>query len=134
MIFVVWFFGLAAILGSSMLARRAGMGDRAVIAILLAGFVATIAYIFVGNAGLPDQPYSGRLADLQARDPTQLSPAETLARLESLVREQPEDPQPHFFIGEMMRAQGRDADAVRAYQSALRRDPAYNPEIGRAHV
>lgn len=129
MIFLVWFFGLGAILTSAALVRRAKLGDRAVIAVLLAGFVSTLCYVFIGSAGLPDLPYGQRLAEIQDRDPTQLSPSETLARLEQLVREQPEDPQPHFFIGEMMRAQGREDDAVRAYQSALRRDPGFVPAI-----
>lgn len=129
MIFLVWFFGLGAILGSAMLARRAGFGDRAVIAVLLAGFFATVSYIFVGSAGLPDQPYSARIAEISARDPTQLNSAETLARLEQLVRRQPDDPQPHFFVGEVLKAQGRDQDAVRAYQSALRRDGNYVPAL-----
>lgn len=129
MIFLVWFFGLGAILGSAMLVRRAGFGDRAVIAVLLAGFFATVSYIFVGSAGLPDQPYRDRIAEISARDPTQLNSAETLARLEQLVRQQPDDPQPHYFIGEVLKAQGRDQDAVRAYQSALRRDGNYVPAL-----
>ena len=69
------------------------------------------------------------MAEIAQRDPTTLSPAETLARLEGLVKEQPDAPQPHFFIGEMMRAQGRDSDAIRAYQSALRRDDRYVPAM-----
>ena len=125
MIFFVWFFGLGAILASAALVRRAGQGDRAVIAVLLAGFVATVSYIFIGEAGLPDQPYRNRIAEIDARDATSLNPAETLALLEERVRAYPESPEPHFFIGEMMRSQGRVQDAVRAYQSALRRDPGY---------
>lgn len=129
MTFLVWVFALAAILVSARLVRRAGLGDRAVIAVLLGGLLATIGYIFVGTPALPDQPYSKRLEEIASRDATRLTPAETLARLEQLVRDQPDDPQPHFFIGEVMKSQGRDSDAVRAYQSALRRDSNYVPAL-----
>jgi cytochrome c-type biogenesis protein CcmH len=62
-------------------------------------------------------------------DPQSLSPAETLSRLEQTIKEQPEAPEPHFFIGEMLRAQGRPEDALRAYQSSLRRDPDFVPAL-----
>jgi len=125
----VWLFGFFAVLGASQFARFKGYSDQKVSAVLLAGLVAAIGYFFIGRAELPDQPFSVRAAEIEARDPTTLSPAETLARLETLVKAQPEAPQPHFFIGEMMRAQGRDGDAVRAYQSALRRDDRFVPAI-----
>lgn len=129
MSWIVLLFGFFAILGASQFARFKGRGDRAVIAVLLAGFIVSVGYVFVGEAGLPDRPYSVRAAELAERDALSLTPAETLARLESLVRSQPDDPQPHFFIGEMMRGQGRDEDAVRAYQSALRRDDRFVPAM-----
>lgn len=129
MIWLVWIFGFSCIIGASQFARRMGYGDNTVIAILLAGLLASIGYVFVGRAGLPDQPYSDRIAELKDRDALSLSPAETLARLETLVKEQPDDPQPHFFIGEMLSGQGRDQDAVRAYQSALRRDDRFVPAM-----
>ncbi|MEO1476909.1 MAG: hypothetical protein AAFS13_11070 [Pseudomonadota bacterium] len=126
---LVWFFGLGAILASSALVRRAGLGDRAVIAVLLASFLAVVAYVFVGQPNMPDRPYSTRIAEIDARDATSLSPAETLALLEQRVREYPDSPQPHFFIGEMMQTRGRERDAVRAFQSSLRRDPAFVPAL-----
>ena len=129
MIWLVWIFGFSCIIGASQFTRRMGYGDNTVIAILLAGLLASIGYLFVGRAGLPDQPFSARIAELKDRDALSLSPAETLARLERLVREQPDDPQPHFFIGEMLSGQGRDQDAVRAYQSALRRDDSFVPAM-----
>lgn len=129
MIWFVWIFGFFTVLGASQLARRMGQGDGAVNGILIAGFLASVGYIFLGRAGLPDQPFAERAAELERRDALTLTPAETLARLETLVRQQPENPQPHYFIGEMMRAQSRDQDAVRAYQSALRRDDRYVPAM-----
>lgn len=125
----VWLFGFFAVLGASQFARFKGADDRKVSVILIAGLIGSIGYSLIGRAGLPEQPFNVRAAEIAARDPTTLSPAETLARLEGLVKAQPDAPQPHFFIGEMMRAQGRDSDAVRAYQSALRRDDRFVPAM-----
>lgn len=125
MTWIVWISSLLVILAASQLARFRGQGDGAVVGVLLAGLVVSVCYFFVGRAGLEDQPYNARAAELAERDATTLTTAETLARLETLIRTRPEDAQPHFFIGEILRAQGRDQDAVRAYQSALRRDDRY---------
>lgn len=89
-------------------------------------------YVLVGKPGLGDQPMSLRqaaLAEKVATDPQSLSPAELLSRLELAVKEQPDAPEPHFFIGEMLRAEGRPNDALRAYQSSLRRDEDYIPAL-----
>lgn len=125
----VWLFGFFVVLGASQLARWKGADDGKVSAILLAGLIASIGYFFVGRAELPDQPFSKRAAELDSRDPVTWTPGERLARLQGLIKTQPDAPQPHAFIGDMMRAQGRDADAVRAYQSALRRDDRFVPAI-----
>lgn len=125
----VWLFGFFAVLGASQLARFKGLEDSKVSAILLAGLIASVGYFFIGRAELPDQPFSKRAAELDARDPITWTPAERLARLQGLIKSQPDAPQPHYFIGDMMSAQGRDSDAVRAYQSALRRDERYVPAI-----
>ena len=89
-------------------------------------------YLIVGHPGMGDQPMSARQAGLMEKirnSPEDLTQAETLSRLEATVRERPEDPQPHFFIGEMLRAQGRTEEAARAYQSALRRDVDFVPAL-----
>lgn len=86
-------------------------------------------YAAVGAPFMPDAPMSDRQAELAAKNPGDMTPAETLARLERLTRERPGDAQPHFFIGELLRGQGRDSDAVRAYQSALRRDADFVPAM-----
>lgn len=89
-------------------------------------------YLMVGRPGMGDLPMSKRQAGLMEKirnDPDSLTPAETLSRLEATVRERPDEPQPHFFIGEILRAQGRTADAARAYQSALRRDEDFVPAL-----
>ena len=94
--------------------------------------VGVAGYVLVGKPGAGDQPMSLRqaaLAEKVATDPQSLSPAELLSRLEQAVKDQPDAPEPHFFIGEMLRAQGRPEDALRAYQSALRRNSDYVPAL-----
>ena len=94
--------------------------------------VGVAGYVLVGKPGAGDQPMSLRqaaLAQKVATDPQSLSPAELLSRLEQAVKDQPDAPEPHFFIGEMLRAQGRPQDALRADQSALRRSSDHVPAL-----
>jgi cytochrome c-type biogenesis protein CcmH len=103
-------------------------------AILLAACLAAgvAGYALVGEPGMADQPMSARqaaLADKIRTDPQSLTAAETLSRLEQAMRDNPKAPEPHFFIGEMLRAEGRPDDALRAYQSALRRNEDYVPAL-----
>lgn len=95
-------------------------------------------YLLIGKPGMADQPMADRQAALAEKvrlDPQSLTEGEMLSRLEQAVIDKPEDPQPHYFIGEMLRTQGRAEDAVRAYQSALRRDEDFVPAlIGLADV
>jgi cytochrome c-type biogenesis protein CcmH/NrfG len=89
-------------------------------------------YLVMGKPGMPDDPMAERQATLAQKirtAPETLTPAETLSRLEQATIDRPDDPQPHFFIGEMLRAQGRPEDALRAYQSALRRDDTFVPAL-----
>jgi cytochrome c-type biogenesis protein CcmH/NrfG len=94
--------------------------------------VGVAGYVLVGKPGAGDQPMSLRqaaLAQKVATDPQSLSPAELLSRLEQAAKDQPDAPEPHFFIAEMLRAQGRPQDALRAYQSALRRSSDHVPAL-----
>ncbi|MFN7165172.1 MAG: tetratricopeptide repeat protein [Hyphomonas sp.] len=94
--------------------------------------VGVAGYVSIGQPGFGDQPMSARqaaLAQKVASDPQSLSPAELLSRLEQAVKDQPAAPEPHYFIGEMLRAQGRPEDALRAYQSALRRNEDFVPAL-----
>ena len=129
MSWIVWIFGFAVILGASQLVRFRGYGDNNVSAVLIVGLLASIGYFFIGRAGLADQPFHERAAELQARDPLSLTPDEALARFQSLIREQPDAPRPHYLIGETLRAQGRYSDAVHAFQSALRRNDQFVPAM-----
>ena len=94
--------------------------------------VAVGGYLLVGRPGMGDQPMKDRQAGLREKvrtNPQSLTPAETLSRLEATVTERPNDPKPHYFIGEILRAEGRTSDAARAYQSALRRDETFVPAL-----
>ncbi|MFN7180875.1 tetratricopeptide repeat protein [Hyphomonas sp.] len=89
-------------------------------------------YVAIGRPGIADEPMSARQAALAEKiktDPQSLTAAETLSRLEQAVIDRPDEPEPHFFIGEMLRAQNRPDDALRAYQSALRRDENFVPAM-----
>jgi len=93
--------------------------------IVVAGAVVAAGglYLLKGRPMLAEQPYASREAEIAGRDASDLSPPEMLARLQLAAREQPDAPEPQYFIGVLMRAQGQDEDALRAFQSALRRDP-----------
>lgn len=99
-----------------------------VICLLIGG----AGYVALGRPGLADQPMADRQAALMAKikeDPESLTQAEMLSRLEQAVVDDPEKPEPHFFIAEILRSQGRVEDAVRAYQSSLRRDQDHVPAL-----
>lgn len=89
-------------------------------------------YVVTGRPGMADQPMKARqsaLAKKIAEDPASLTSAEMLSRLEQTVIDEPDAPEPHFFIGQMLRAQNRPEDALRAYQSALRRNEDFVPAL-----
>jgi cytochrome c-type biogenesis protein CcmH/NrfG len=89
-------------------------------------------YLVVGRPGMGDQPMDARQEEIMTKirtAPETLTPAETLARLEQAEIDNPDAPEPHYFIGEMLRAQNRPDDAARAFQSALRRDETFVPAL-----
>ncbi|MEQ9434875.1 MAG: hypothetical protein RJQ02_03530 [Hyphomonas sp.] len=89
-------------------------------------------YLMLGRPGMDDMPMDKRQSEILEKirtAPETLTAAETLARLEQTAIDQPEAPEPHYFIGEILRGQSRPDDAVRAYQSALRRDDAHVPAL-----
>lgn len=101
--------------------------DWALLAIAIVS--AALVYVLIGRPGYGDQPMSARAAEIAAKDPADMTFQEALARLELLIREQPDDPEPHYFIARLMLQQARYEDAIRAFQSALRRDPAHVPSL-----
>jgi cytochrome c-type biogenesis protein CcmH len=100
------------------------------------------AYAVTGRPAMPDKPFDSRVAEISNRmqsidagagvaglQQAGISGEEMLALLESAKRARPNDPQPHFFIGQMLANQGRTDEAGRAFQSALRRDPNFAPAL-----
>jgi len=89
-------------------------------------------YVIMGAPGVEDKPLKGRLLNLQeiARsEPEKLDARQHLALLQKIAKERPTDPQPHKFIGDTLVSMRRMDEAVRAYQSALRRDPEFSPAL-----
>lgn len=97
--------------------------------VLLAGLSGLGVYAMTGRPDAPDMPFSAREAELARRDPNTMTGAELLVLLQTQAREHPEDPRPHFFIGKLLASEDREGEAVRAYQSALRRDENYVPAL-----
>lgn len=90
-----------------------------------AGLAAVVVYFLIGSPGMGDRPMAQRQAELAAIPPEDLTPGEALSRLEALAQERPESAEPRYLIGMVLAQQGRDDEAVRAYQSALRRDDTH---------
>lgn len=105
------------------------MKHTTLISLGAATLIAAAAYLFVGRPMLPDQPYSAREAEIASRPADDLSRDEMLARLQMTAREQPDSPEPQYFIGVLLRSQGQTENALRAFQSALRRNPDHVPAL-----
>lgn len=141
-------FALAAILTASAAAwalrayARAEGGAKtqpgpALAACALTAAAALGLYLLVGRPDMPDAPYAARLEALSARDPADLSPDELLGVLGRAAREQPNDPEPHYYTGQVLAGLGRPEEAARAFDAALRRDPNFLPaqlDLARALV
>jgi cytochrome c-type biogenesis protein CcmH len=109
-------------------AGAAGGSGKGATGPVMLGLAALVA---VGSVGLylvrgtlePDRPFAERKRELLERDPRSLSDEEIIAILQERAREAPQDPAPHLFMGQVMAETGRESDAIRAFQAALRRDP-----------
>ncbi|MGE3142658.1 MAG: tetratricopeptide repeat protein [Hyphomonadaceae bacterium] len=105
---------------------RRGGGGRARTAVALAALLslgALALYIVFGRPDLPDQPYAARIAALKARPLNSYSADEMVARLNAEARAAPQDARPLVAAGLVLLDLGRNEEAARAFQSALRRDP-----------
>ncbi len=121
--------------------RRAGGGARsafpALTACALVGIAALGAYLLIGRPELGGAAYAQRLDALKHRDPTTFTADEALAVLHEAGRENPDDPLPHFYAGQLLLNQGRAPEAARAFDAALRREPRLAEAmigLGRARV
>jgi cytochrome c-type biogenesis protein CcmH len=99
--------------------------NRLVLGVIATGVVVLAAglYAVSGSPGRADLPFKARERELLSRDPATLTQDEILLLLQERARQSPDDPQPHALMGQVLAAAGRDADALRAYQAALRRAP-----------
>ncbi len=90
------------------------------------------AYLLVGRPDLADQPLSARLNELeeQARTSAEsMTGDQMMALLQKRALDDPRDPNPHKFMGDLLAASGRPQEAQMAYQSALRRNPDFQPAL-----
>jgi len=122
---VLW--PLRAYVGASGGAKRSGalVTAAACVAVALGVYVAT------GKPGMADNPFAARIAALEETAktaPQELDQQQMLAILSERARRTPKDAQPLYFSGVIHASQGRFDDAARAFDGALRRDPA-NPQI-----
>lgn len=119
--------GLVALLAGGRAPRRRRLTRAATVG--AAGLAGLAAYAFVGEPGRADEPFAARADELQGRNPAEMSREEVLVRLQILKQERPDDPAPHYFTGQLLVDEGREEEALRAFQSALRRDGEYVPAL-----
>jgi cytochrome c-type biogenesis protein CcmH len=97
----------------------------------LAPVLAFGVYLAIGSPGLPGQPLAERLAAGQLQD------QELLARLETRLREHPEDVQGWVMLARSYGTLGRFNEAVTAWQEVMRRSQtpsAFAGALGEAQV
>jgi cytochrome c-type biogenesis protein CcmH len=109
-------------------ANRAVLGGLAASIALLAGGL----YLNSGSPGRSDLPFAARERELLSRDPASLTQDEIMLLLQERARANPDDPQPHALMGQVLANVGRDQDALRAYQAVLRRTPNDSQAIAEA--
>lgn len=80
-------------------------------------------YLILGSPQKTDQPFVQREAELLSRPPETLSEDEIMLLLQEQAKKAPEDPMPHALMAQVLGSAGRDQDALRAFQAAIRRDP-----------
>lgn len=130
---MIWIGLIAALIvaaGTLFLAK----GTRARIVVGLAGLAAVGAYFVLGKPDMPDEPLAQRLAVLEksaqgGANIEDFTLDQIMAIAQKRALENPKDPMPHKIMGDLLAAVGRPNEAIMAYQSALRRDPAFKPAI-----
>ncbi len=110
-------------------ARKAAVGPIPPVVIasaLGAPLLAIGVYLVIGRPGAPDTAFESRYQALIAAGPgalERLSDPELVVLLERRAKDDPADPTPHIILAQVMLRAERYPDAVRALQSAVRRDP-----------
>ena len=85
--------------------------------------LALALYLGLGAPGMPDQPFSGRLARWLSSNPASLAPPEMAAVLGKLTKERPNDPEGFRFLALAEGASNNPAGAVRALKRAVKIAP-----------
>lgn len=119
--------GLVALLAGGRAPRIKRLKRAALVG--AAGLIGLTSYAFIGEPGRADEPFAARADELESRDPSQMSREEVLVRLQLLKQERPDDPAPHYFTAQLLVEEGREEEALRAFQSALRRDAEFVPAL-----
>lgn len=94
--------------------------------------LAGLGYALTGKPGQPDQPLSGRIASFQKilkEHPKDLTTQEVMLVAQRNAQLDPKNPGPHYAMGYILEEAGKVDEAALAYQSALRRDPNFEPAI-----
>jgi cytochrome c-type biogenesis protein CcmH/NrfG len=118
---VVFVVGGAWLVSKSMMVRGI---------VLFAGVAAAGAYLLLGRPSMHDAPLSSRLKDIedQARNsPETMTAAQLMALAQQRAQTAPNDPMPHWIMGEILEASGQANEAMLAFEAALRRDPNHVP-------
>ncbi len=108
-------------------AGEASGGKKARIGVLIgiagAAVAALAIYTVVGSPGVPDQPYSARIAAWRNGDPKDLDAQKLAAVLVALTRERPNDWRAFAYLGRAQLAAGDAFAAGRALQKAAKLQP-----------
>lgn len=122
--------GLGAVLWPLRAYFRAGIGaDRgSALAVAIVPVVCALGvYLAIGKPAMSDNPLAARIAALEVaakNAPERLDNEQMLAVLANRARRSPKDYQPLYFSGLIYASEARFEEAARAFDSALRRDPA----------
>lgn len=104
--------------------RAGGASPLPALAVCAAVAIAALCiYLGIGRPELPDAPYAARLAALAERAPETYTAEEHLAVLADVARRDPQSALPYLYTGSILLSQDRPAEAARAFDSALRREP-----------
>ncbi|MBI1339540.1 hypothetical protein GC169_04920 [bacterium] len=125
MIWLILVGGVVAVAGSLWVARTMRTRSAMAVAVL----VGVGCYAIFGRPDMPDQPYAARLEALERMDPAQMRGDQAVALLQKRAKDAPDDPRPHWLMGQIMAAAGDRDQALFAYQSALRRDAGFVPAM-----
>lgn len=110
---------------ASILEQSGGRGSRLFVAgaAVSASVAALALYLIFGGHGLPDQPYSARLAAWRRTDPGSLNVQQLAAVLRQISADRPNDPKALGYLGRAELAAGDPYAAAKALKRAAALSP-----------